>query len=234
VNGDGYADIVLGAPMMDDTITNEGTARVYLGSSTGLGASPAWRGAGGETLSWYGQSVSSAGDVNGDGYAEVIIGAPQYGSVANPPLNEGWVQVYYGGGGVGVSLNPRQRNDDGTPLAHLGRTKTWRSEVCLLLKSPFWRGEISVKENSTALPYPLDGGRNSWGFPTMRPYAFDQCIDLFGAFGTVYHWRARVLYGKATQPYMPASRWVAMPYHGWNEADFRVVGSRIYLPLAIR
>jgi hypothetical protein len=50
----------------------------------------------------------------------------------------------------------------------------------------------------------------------------------------VYHWKARVLYGKASHPYMPASRWVGMPYHGWNEADFRVKGARIYLPLAFR
>ncbi len=149
-------------------------------------------------------------------------------------VDEGRVLVYYGGGGRGLSLNPRQRNDDSTPLAHLGRTKTWRSEACLLLKSPFWRGEMSVMENSTLLNYPLDGGRRSWGFPSRQDFGADQCLDLFGTTALVYHWKARLLYGKATHPYMPASRWVGLPYHGWNEADFRVRGTRIYLPLAIR
>jgi hypothetical protein len=184
--------------------------------------------------SWYGVSVSGAGDVDGDGYSEVIIAASQYGNDANPPINEGRVQVYNGGGGVGASLNPRQRNHDSTPLAHLGRTKTWRAEACLLMKSPFWRGAMSVKENSNILSHPLDGGRTSWGFPTMQAYGATQCLELLGTYGTVYHWRARVLYGKVTHPYMPASRWVGMPYHGWNEADFRTVGSRLYLPLLMR
>ena len=86
VNGDGFADVILGAPMMQDDITDEGTARVYLGSSSGLETSPNWRCAGGQILAWYGNSVSVAGDVNGDGYSEIIVGGHQFNSTY---VNEG-------------------------------------------------------------------------------------------------------------------------------------------------
>jgi hypothetical protein len=52
--------------------------------------------------------------------------------------------------------------------------------------------------------------------------------------GTPYHWRLRTLYNPATTPFMPASRWVTVPWNGWNEEDLRTTGARIFLPLVLR
>jgi hypothetical protein len=77
VDGDGYDDIIVGAPGYDDDGHNRsGAAYVFHGSATGLELTPAWSAMGQEAEARLGTSVSTAGDVNDDGYADVIVGAP--------------------------------------------------------------------------------------------------------------------------------------------------------------
>jgi hypothetical protein len=82
VNGDGYADVIVGAPWYDAGQTNEGAAFVFLGSAAGIAdGDPATAAAQIESEQgggWLGASVAGAGDVNGDGHADVIVGAPYY------------------------------------------------------------------------------------------------------------------------------------------------------------
>jgi hypothetical protein len=71
VNGDGYADLVVGAAG-----GTTGRAYVYLGGASGLGVTPSATLIGPDDASMsFGESVASAGDVDGDGYADVIVGA---------------------------------------------------------------------------------------------------------------------------------------------------------------
>jgi hypothetical protein len=54
--------------------------------------------------------------------------------------------------------------------------------------------------------------------------------------GTVYHWRARLRYQPATVPFQPFSRWVTIPWNGWNEGDLRTDGTKptaVFLPLVV-
>ena len=76
VNGDGFSDIIVGAPAYDNTQTGQGRAFLYLGSPSGPGTAPAWMAEGDGARAQLGSSVATAGDVNGDGYSDVIIGAP--------------------------------------------------------------------------------------------------------------------------------------------------------------
>jgi hypothetical protein len=78
VNGDGYADVIVGAPLYDNGQTDEGRAYVYLGSTTGLTTTASWTAESDQAGANFGNAVGSAGDVNGDGLADVIVGAPYF------------------------------------------------------------------------------------------------------------------------------------------------------------
>lgn len=102
VNGDGYADVIAGAYLYNNTLTDEGRAYIYFGNSTtaGLSLSPNWIVDGGQVNAQFGYSVSTAGDVNGDGISDVITGAPYYD---NGQTDEGRAFVFLGSPG-GLSL----------------------------------------------------------------------------------------------------------------------------------
>jgi hypothetical protein len=93
VNGDGYSDVIVGAYSYTNVESNEGAAFVYHGSPDGLAATPSWSGESNQASASYGRSVATAGDVNGDGYSDIIVGAYQYD---NGQSNEGRAYVYLG------------------------------------------------------------------------------------------------------------------------------------------
>jgi hypothetical protein len=98
VNGDRYADVAVGAPNYEDGQPQEGTAFVYHGGLGGLDASPAWSVQGDQEGAGYGFTVATAGDVNGDGYSDLVVGAPTYNS---SDIDAGGAFVYLGSGGAG-------------------------------------------------------------------------------------------------------------------------------------
>jgi hypothetical protein len=92
-NGDGYDDVLVGAKFYDNGQLDEGLAFVYNGSSTGLRAQLASRMQSNEHHAFLGGSVANAGDTNGDGYDDAIIGA--VGSDAGG-IDRGCAWVYLG------------------------------------------------------------------------------------------------------------------------------------------
>ncbi|MBK9226721.1 MAG: FG-GAP repeat protein [Ignavibacteria bacterium] len=76
VNGDGYSDVIIGAYGFTNSQSGEGAAFVYHGSASGLSLTSNWNAEGNQVNANFGYSVTSAGDVNGDGYSDVIVGAP--------------------------------------------------------------------------------------------------------------------------------------------------------------
>lgn len=73
VNGDGIADFAAGAPFDDSGGTDSGAVTVYSGA-TGASIKKLKGAAAGDR---FGTSIAAAGDVNNDGFPDLIVGAPR-------------------------------------------------------------------------------------------------------------------------------------------------------------
>ncbi|WP_445635620.1 FG-GAP repeat protein [Nostoc sp. DSM 114161] len=115
-NGDGFDDVIIGAPTADaNAQTYAGQSYVIFGSSSGFGASlnlSSLDGSNGFAINgiderdFSGSSVSSAGDFNGDGFDDVIIGTKgaSYNGVDFTGSGKSYI-VFGSSSGFGASLN---------------------------------------------------------------------------------------------------------------------------------
>jgi len=109
VNGDGYSDLIVGANRHSMAYLYEGGASLFVGGPAGLSPTPAWSINGGQAGAEMGYSVSGAGDVNGDGYADLVVGTHMY---SNGQVREGRATLYAGNSGFGVDRPTRQFRED--------------------------------------------------------------------------------------------------------------------------
>ncbi len=93
INIDGYDDFIVG-DMQDDLLgPNTGSATVY----SGVDGQELFTLYGGDVIDYFGMSVSGAGDVNADGYPDIIVGSASenlyeviYGSVGTARVFSGY------------------------------------------------------------------------------------------------------------------------------------------------
>ncbi len=78
VNGDGFADLIVGAPLWDNGETDEGVAIVYYGSAAGITTTGSLMLEMNQAGAHFGHSVAFAGDTDGEGFGDVLVGAPMY------------------------------------------------------------------------------------------------------------------------------------------------------------
>ena len=75
VDGDGYSDVIVACPALNN---GDGGAFVYCGRPYGLSPTACWQVEGWQPDRQFGYNVATAGDVNGDGFADIIVGAWGY------------------------------------------------------------------------------------------------------------------------------------------------------------
>src|SRR5688572_28214192 len=121
VNGDGFVDLIVGTFSADNGQYQEGESYVVFGKADWIGVpsldletldgTDGFRLIGIDAGDGSGRSVSSAGDVNGDGFADLIVGARGAESAGGPD-SEGESYVIFGGNFTGAVTHLGTPGDD--------------------------------------------------------------------------------------------------------------------------
>jgi hypothetical protein len=125
VNGDGFDDVIVGGFHYGHPEPREGVAYLFLGSGTGLSLTPDWSVESNQDYAEYGQSVASAGDINLDGYDDVLVGAPWY---SNGEDFEGRIFLYYGSS-TGLLPSPIHTTESNQESANMGYSAVSAGDV---------------------------------------------------------------------------------------------------------
>ena len=108
VNGDGFPDVIVGAPENDPSgIAGAGSAFVYSGSDGAL----IWARHGTQVNEEFGKAVAGVGDLDHDGFDDFAVGAPGWDNAVMVP-DVGAVHVYDGQTGVKMFVFGGTQTDD--------------------------------------------------------------------------------------------------------------------------
>jgi hypothetical protein len=179
VNGDGRDDVIVGAPNYNTNFLDEGQVRLYLGAGSDLSDTPVWTLNGGASETSLGTSVDSAGDVNGDGYDDVLIGADIY-SDGQPA--EGGAFVFAGSQSALLGTTPAWTAEVNQGDAYLGFSVAGAGDVngdgyddVIVGADGFDNGEL---DEGTALLY--YGSENGLALEPTRSFEINQAGARYG------------------------------------------------------
>ncbi len=118
----------------------------------------------------FGFSVGAAGDVNGDGYADLVVGAPKY---ADGESNEGQVQIYYLTKETAYHWRLRLRYHQGSmPFQQYAVERHRRDRIHVRQRQPAGRSDPLHSDHQVPLQWRRDAGSGRSGGPW--------CDDLHG------------------------------------------------------
>jgi hypothetical protein len=213
VNGDGYADLVVGAPLFTDSNTGEGAVHLYLGSASGPSATWDWWGQGEESGANLGSSLAGPGDLDGDGFGDLVAGAPLW-QLYN--TDEGGVFVWHGNSADQPVTARRswalraRRPSTSVPIPVGLRSPASDSFDARLVLVPVGGfAVVDIQYEVKPVGVPFDGlGLLDSGWIDTRSWT-EYTSTLSGLTeDTAYHWRARLLYDPVDDPLQAFSRWV--------------------------
>ncbi len=178
VNGDGFDDLVVGAPFFDGANTNEGRGFVYFGGAGAFNTTPDANLILSQGSAFFGVSVAGAGDVNGDGYADVLVGSNGYDGAAT---NTGAALLYFGGPGTFNAVADAQL-ESANPGVRFGSAVAGAGDVNgdgfadILVGSPFYANG-QTDEGAAFLYF---GGAGAFNVGTDAHFEANQAAAEFG------------------------------------------------------
>jgi hypothetical protein len=204
VNGDGYADVIVGAYIYNAGQPAEGAAFVYLGGPSGIADGgpddAAAQLESNQNSGVLGISAAGAGDVNGDGFADVIAGASHYDAGQD---NEGAAFVFLGGGNrTGRPVLARQlRGNAAVPVQPWAASYTADFGVRARATDPAGRGRVKLQVQACPSGVPFGHASctsavsSAWTDVTASGAGTTLTRTLSGLTENgLYRWRARILH----------------------------------------
>ena len=158
VNGDGYSDVVTGAKAYKSGENKEGAGFIFMGSTDGLNAEQSEMFEGSQPWTQFGYSIGGRGDFNGDGFSDILFGAPY---LTEDKTNQGAAFIYYGNSGKNLRNNLRLYNSDlATPINHSQFSKN-NFGAGLFARSFLGRGKGAMVWETKAKGQAFSKGANS-------------------------------------------------------------------------
>ncbi len=214
IDGDGYGDVAVTADQYTDGQTHEGRVYLFLGSAGGPSAVPDWSFESDDDYAYLGATVRSAGDVDGDGFADLVVGSNAYTSTLTA---QGVTFVFHGNSGDGTTSSfghgPRAlQPSSAIPIAPgLRSTAPDSFDVSLLAASPFGPTGVKLQVEAKPLGASFDGfglvESSAWTDSGLAGVELTETVSGLLP-DTPYHWRARILYDPVHAPPQLASRWL--------------------------
>ena len=170
----------------------------------------------------FGQSVAGAGDVNGDGYADVIVGAPL---ADNPEASEGRAWLYLGNQGLSRTFKPAQYNGSGDVLI-LPRFGRSNDDFYVRLEGRAFgmlgRARFQVESEVKGSRHPFNGYGIKTTTSEFDTYTVGHDFTARPSVGSgLQHWRVRPLFRASDSPFQSRGHVYEPPWAGQNEGDFR-------------
>jgi len=193
VNGDGLADLIVGANFSNPAgVADAGRSYVVFGQTgtTAIDLSNVANGTGGFVINgqctndWSGTSVSSAGDVNGDGLADLIVGA--FGSDPAAGIDAGRSYVVFGKTGTtAIDLSAIVANGVGGFVIdgecsndHSGRSVSSAGDI-----NGDGLADLIVGAYGSDTAFGIDAGRSYVIFGSTNGAFYQTSVDQIGTSG---------------------------------------------------
>jgi hypothetical protein len=194
---------------------------VYPGGPSGPSSTELWHADGITDFSNLGHMVGGGGDVNNDGFPDIVLGEPGYSGV---DYRTGRAQMFLGNG-AGVRRTLMQIQDCTSicifqTVSPQGRAAAPGFTPAIRDYSPEGRGFLRAQTEVKSKHLPFDGtglltgpslpanGFGLLGQSTNCPAGQDPC-----------HWRIRVT---SSNPWFPRSPWFSLPHNAPTESDVRM------------